>query len=191
MFAEKRICTIMSREKYHLNLGPDWSVGKILTPPFLNMWEFISRAPTKMPNVMCCMTDFSWGDKTHTSTHPRKGVHDRPKESLHQCPIWWNMSFYPVTNRSLDERLLTRGRDASCITRMFTPTSETTPVNCNPGAIGTLCTAFRELFNLWWALFPVVRLVSFHHNHCLLFFYTVGRGPQESSKLFFFWIWSA
>jgi hypothetical protein len=55
------------------------------------------------------------------------------------------VSFYPVTNRSLDERLLTRDREASFITRMPTPASVTTPVNCNPGSIGNLCTAFREL----------------------------------------------
>lgn len=69
-----------------------------------NLWHLLESSPPLTPRQ--CKLCFSrwlfctsaehllcdknpWGDTIHTSTHPRKGIHSRPKLQLHQSPAQW------------------------------------------------------------------------------------------------------
>lgn len=53
------------------------------------------------------VTRLSWGDKTHTFTHPRLGTHSRSKHGSHQSPSWWIDGFYDIFYRNINKELLT------------------------------------------------------------------------------------
>lgn len=51
---------------------------------------------------LLCEKNFSWGDTTHMSTHPRQGAHNRPKYGYHQSSV----CFIGVTYGNMGEGLL-------------------------------------------------------------------------------------
>lgn len=66
------------------------------------------------------VTRLSWGDKTHTFTHPRLGTNSRSKHGSHQSSSWWIDGFYDIFYRNINKELLTGAEwlKDSCISKV-------------------------------------------------------------------------